>query len=88
VVARRLGPFPEIVERAGAGELFSSQDELHAALRRLLAEPDRRDELARRGWQASVDVWSESAVIPRYLELAQRAAGLRARRARSPRGPW
>lgn len=46
VIARRLGPFPEIVERAGAGELFHTGDELVAAMRRLQADPAHRAALS------------------------------------------
>ena len=73
VVARRLGPFPEIVEHAGAGALFSNDEELEAALRGLLERPEERDAMARRGWEAYRDTWSESAVLPRYEELAREA---------------
>jgi glycosyltransferase involved in cell wall biosynthesis len=36
VIARRLGPFPEIVAQAEAGELFGDPAELEAAMRRIL----------------------------------------------------
>ncbi|MCB2110431.1 MAG: glycosyltransferase, partial [Rhodobacteraceae bacterium] len=38
VIARRLGPFPEIVERAGGGALFETEDELVAAMRMLQSD--------------------------------------------------
>jgi len=74
VIARRIGPFPEIVETAGGGELFSTRDELVAAMHRLQDDPARRDGLARAGYQAYVARWSESAVIPQYLEIVAAAA--------------
>ncbi len=74
VIARRIGPFPEIVERAGGGELFTTGAELLAALRRMQADPGRRDELARRGQEAFRENWCESAVLPRYLDIIRRAA--------------
>ncbi len=77
VVARRLGPFPEIVEHAGGGELFSSTDELVGALRRMLADPGHRDRLARAGNAAFRSTWTESAVLPRYLDVVRRAARAR-----------
>jgi glycosyltransferase involved in cell wall biosynthesis len=71
VIARRLGPFPEIVERANGGELFASESELIAAMRRLQGDTDYRNRLAESAYRASIDVWSESAVIPRYLEVVE-----------------
>jgi len=74
VIARRIGPFPEIVEPSGGGELFANAGELVLAMRRIQEEPGRRDRLARAGYQAYVERWSESAVVPRYLEIVRRAA--------------
>jgi glycosyltransferase involved in cell wall biosynthesis len=79
VIARRLGPFPEIVESSGGGELFADAGELTAALRRMLAEPAHRAALAERGARAFRERWSESAVLPRYLGIARRAALARGR---------
>ncbi|HVS09993.1 MAG TPA: glycosyltransferase family 4 protein [Planctomycetota bacterium] len=74
VIARRIGPFPEIVEQAGSGELFSTPDELAGAMRRLLRDPGLRERHARRGYQAWLERWTESAVLPRYLDIVARAA--------------
>jgi glycosyltransferase involved in cell wall biosynthesis len=74
VIARRLGPFPEIVERSGGGELFETPDELLAAMRRIQSDPVHRDTLARQGHRAFRERWVESAVIPQYLEIVRRAA--------------
>lgn len=80
VVARRLGPFPEIVERSGGGELFATRDELVAALRRLQQDRPHRDRLAAQGYAAFREHWTESAVIPRYLDIVRRAAERKGRR--------
>ena len=74
VIARRLGPFPEIVEQSGGGELFSTADELVAAMERLQRDPAHRARLAESGYRAYVERWSESAVIPQYLDIVRRAA--------------
>lgn len=73
VIARRLGPFPEIVEPAGGGELFSTPEELRGLMHRLQHEPGLRDRLADSGYSAFLSRWSEAAVIPRYLEIVERA---------------
>jgi glycosyltransferase involved in cell wall biosynthesis len=72
VIARRLGPFPEIVERARGGELFATESELLAAMRHLQDDREYRNRLAESAYVASIEVWSESAVVPRYLEVVER----------------
>ncbi len=84
VIARRLGPFPEIVESSGGGELFTTQAELLAAMRRIQSDPGHREKLAENGWNALRDRWSESVVVPRYLELVERV--IAARRAKLAQG--
>ena len=77
VIARRLGPFPEIISQSGGGELFSSDEELVAAMHRLMTEPGHRARCAASGYRAYVDRWSERAVLPRYLGIVRRAAARR-----------
>ena len=74
VIARRIGPFPEIVERSGGGMLFTDANELTKALERLENEAGLRDALARAGRSAFVRNWSEEAVVPQYLGLIRRIA--------------
>ena len=81
VIARRLGPFPEIVERSGGGELFQTTEDLLQAMHRLQRDPAHRARLARAGYRGYVERWSESAVIPQYLGIVRRAAERRGRRA-------
>ncbi|MDQ3425043.1 MAG: glycosyltransferase family 4 protein, partial [Actinomycetota bacterium] len=78
VIARRIGPFPEIVERCGGGELFADVNELVAAMHRLQDDPALRPRMAARARQGFVENWSERAVVPRYLELVQRSLEVRA----------
>jgi glycosyltransferase involved in cell wall biosynthesis len=87
VVARRIGPFPEIVEASGGGELFDGPGDLRACLARLASDGARRAELGRAGAEAQRRLWSESAVVPAYLDLVRRVAERRglARVARSLR---
>ena len=74
VIARRIGPFPEIVENSGGGELFQTRDELIGAMRRLQTDPGRRAALARAGLAAFAERWSERAVVPQYLDIVASAA--------------
>lgn len=80
VLARRIGPFPEIVEKARAGDLFETTAELAAAMRRVQDDPDLRARWAENGFRAYVEHWSESAVVPRYLDLVRRVAEERGQR--------
>jgi len=72
VIARRLGPFPEIIAQSAGGELFGTEAELSAAMSKLQADAAHRDRLAESGYRASIDIWSESAVVPRYLDIVER----------------
>jgi glycosyltransferase involved in cell wall biosynthesis len=72
VVARRLGPFPEVV--GDAGELFTTTDELRTALGRLLSEPETRAAYAARAAARFRTSYAESVVVPQYLELVARVA--------------
>ncbi len=74
VIARRIGPFPEIVEACGGGELFETPEELVAAMDRLSGDPAHRERLAEAGLRGFRERWSENAVVPRYLDLVRRAA--------------
>jgi glycosyltransferase involved in cell wall biosynthesis len=74
VIARRLGPFPEIIGLAQGGELFSTREELVAAIRHLQRDVAVRERLARNAYTAYRSHWTEGVVIPRYLEIVRQAA--------------
>jgi len=74
VIARRLGPFPEIVEACNGGELFSSSEELVEAMDRMRTSPEHRRACAASAVRGFQEIWSESAVVPAYLNLVARAA--------------
>jgi glycosyltransferase involved in cell wall biosynthesis len=73
VIARRLGPFPEIVAECGGGELFETPADLARAMARLQNDRAYRDSLAVNAYQGYATRWSESAVMPRYLDLVEQA---------------
>jgi glycosyltransferase involved in cell wall biosynthesis len=73
VIARRTGPFPEIVERANGGLLFSNTDELLAAMARMQDDQAMRDAFATSAYRAGRQHWSEDAVLGRFLELVETA---------------
>lgn len=74
VIARRLGPFPEIIEACGGGLLFSTEDELVAAMGRIQGSPDYRAELAAAALQGFDTYWREDRVLNAYGSALARAA--------------
>jgi len=74
VLARDIGPFPEIIKACGGGELFRDAADLAAAMRRLQEDRSRRKSMSTAALQGFASRWSESAVIPRYLDLVEQAA--------------
>ena len=74
VIARRLGPFPEIIDKSRAGLLFETADELRVAVNTLGADPKRREEMSKAAKESYAANWSESAVMSRYFELLEEAA--------------
>ena len=69
LVARNLGPFPEIAEMSGAGLLFDRPDEAAAAVGRLVGDPMLRREMGERGRRAFETHWSEKAALGAYFNL-------------------
>lgn len=74
VLARRIGPFPEIVNRSNGGLLFESAGELATAMQQLQDDPELRDRMASQGRDSFLKYWSEGAVIPVFLDVVRRAA--------------
>ncbi|WP_299901199.1 glycosyltransferase [uncultured Ruegeria sp.] len=74
VIARRLGPFPEIVERAGGGELFETEDDLIAAMRRFQDGGAARDQMAAAARHGFETLWREDQVLGRFGSAFAQAA--------------
>lgn len=74
VLARRLGPLPELLRASGGGECFGDRQELETLMARVLQEPAYRDALAAAGHAALGRLWSERTVVPRYLDIVRSAA--------------
>jgi glycosyltransferase involved in cell wall biosynthesis len=74
VVARDVGPLPELIRTSGGGLVFSDRPALEQAMARLLQDPAYRDTLARSGRAAFETHWSERTVVPQYLDIVRRAA--------------
>jgi glycosyltransferase involved in cell wall biosynthesis len=73
VIARRIGPFPEVL-RSGGGLLFSNAEELGAALDRLDRDDSLRSRLAREARASFESHWREDVVLDAYFDLLRRTA--------------
>lgn len=74
VIARRIGPFPEIVQRSKGGELFGDPQQLVSAMRKIQSDPVLRQRMAQSAYDSFVNYWSEQAVVPQYLEVVRKTA--------------
>lgn len=73
VIARAVGPFPEIVAEGG-GLLYENDTELCEALSVLGENAARRDAVAREARNAFDRLWNEAVVMDRYLGVIRRVA--------------
>jgi glycosyltransferase involved in cell wall biosynthesis len=69
VVVRNLGGAPEYVQEGRAGFVYDTDDELVAALDRLIEDPAYARELGRRGYEAYRQKWTPQAHLRQYLAL-------------------
>jgi glycosyltransferase involved in cell wall biosynthesis len=72
VIARDLGPFPEIVE-GGGGLVFRDQAELGRRLEAIYRDADLRTRLGRQGRCAFLEKWTPGPHLKRYFELIEQA---------------
>jgi len=73
VIARRIGPFPEIVAEGG-GLMFETETELRQAIATLAEDETCRARLAQEARNAFERNWREEVVMERYLDVVRRAA--------------
>ena len=71
VIARDLGALPELIRQSNGGLLYSTPAQLLEAMRRMQSDQEFRNGCADTGYVAFRDRWSESAVIPKYIDLVQ-----------------
>ena len=74
IVARRLGPFPDIIEESGGGLLFGTSEELGAAVDSLMRDARLRDKLGTAALQAYEARWSENVAMSEYFGVIRRLA--------------
>jgi len=74
VIARDLGPLPEVIEETGGGLLFRDDTDLLATVTRLARHAGLRDELGRRGYEGFLASWTREVHLQRYFELIESVA--------------
>ncbi len=79
IVARNLGPYPEIIAQSKAGLLFDTEEGLVAALRQLATDAPYRDKLGRAARQAFDRFWSEDVAMAAYFDVIAKVATKRGR---------
>jgi glycosyltransferase involved in cell wall biosynthesis len=77
VIARDLGPLPNIVDQSGGGLVYRTTHDLMEAMERLRTDAALRLQLGEAGYQAYRTHWTEEAHLERYLGLI---AEIRARK--------
>ncbi len=79
IIARKLGPYPQIVDESGGGVLFQTAEELGAAMTALLNDSEKRDRLGQAGLSALAERWSETRAVDDWLDLVHDIAVKNAR---------
>ena len=74
IIARNLGPYPQIVEESQAGFLFDDEAGLGAAIAALAGDPELRDRLGASGRAALTERWTEKTAIDEWLALVRSIA--------------
>jgi glycosyltransferase involved in cell wall biosynthesis len=69
VIVNDLGALPEVVDDSGGGFVYRTEDELVAAMKKIAADPNLRDELGQNGHRAFLEHWNEEPHLERYLGL-------------------
>ena len=77
VIVSDLGRIPALIEQTGGGLVYSTEQELLAAMDRLLTDPSCRDELGLRGYHAYRQNWTAEAHVERYFALIDEIAATR-----------
>jgi glycosyltransferase involved in cell wall biosynthesis len=73
-IVRDLGAIPYLVNESGGGFAYDTEEELVAAMDRLLDSPSLRSELGQRGYKAYQQDWTAEAHLERYFALIEEAA--------------
>jgi glycosyltransferase involved in cell wall biosynthesis len=74
VLARDIGPLPEVVEESGGGMVFRDDAELLLGVRQLARDASKRNELGQKGYDTFLTKWTREAHLENYFDLIARSA--------------
>lgn len=74
IIARELGPFPEIIAYSEAGFIFNNTSQLSEAMRKLANDQILRDSMGVAGRKAYEDRWSQEASMQTYFSIIKKIA--------------
>ena len=74
IIARDLGPFPEIIAYSKAGFIFNNTSQLREAMHQLVNNQSLRDTMGVAGRKAYEDRWSQEASMQAYFSIIKRVA--------------
>jgi glycosyltransferase involved in cell wall biosynthesis len=69
VIVHNLGALPEVVQESGGGFVYNNERELVSAMEKLAKDPDLRNELGNKGYQAYLKYWTEDPHLEQYFRL-------------------
>jgi glycosyltransferase involved in cell wall biosynthesis len=74
VIVRDLGALPEVVQDSEGGFVYRTDDELLAAIDRLVREPNLRAELGQKGYDGFLRYWTREAHLRQYFDLIEQTS--------------
>lgn len=69
IVARNLGPYPEIVNESGGGLLFDDNQTLNFALKSISEDPKIARSMGDKAYLAYCENWTESVAMQKYFDV-------------------
>lgn len=74
VIVHDLGALPEVVQESGGGLVYRTREELRQAMDKLAGQPELRQELGEKGYDAFCRLWSAGPHLERYFDFIREAA--------------
>ncbi len=71
VIAHDLGALPEVIEDSGGGFTYRDTAGLVEAMDRFMDEPQLRQQLGQKGYQAYLEYWTEEPHLRQYFDLIE-----------------
>lgn len=74
VIVHNLGALPEVVRQSGGGFVYNSDEELIEHLEKFRKNPELRNELGEKGYQAYHAYWTEEYHVQKYYRIIKEIA--------------